>query len=324
MFDTAPHDFRITWQIDSSSSKIFCFTARSQNLFEHNSGRIVVKLVKNRINFSEFLHCPIGRSWNEFMWLHTASLQGYDKILEPLYCSHRFGYIILPDFSHMDYKDLRSALLLREVSPKKVHLILNYYINMRRDINDNYKTNILFKEPKGIFYHFRFVSHFQALIYELREEKLSVRINELSEHLLFCNDVIIHGDFSPKNIILTNDSFFLIDAESAGFGDIDFDVLFFLSQMLIECGNSDDTKEWEHVAINVLGLHFAQSPPDLYRISRCTSMLAMMMLARLKGLARPQEYDSLEISDRVIEYLKGQLLSPIRIELFIKKYFEYR
>ncbi len=139
VFDTAPDDFRIVWQTDSSSSKIICFTSQPQNILAQESGRIIVKLAKTRINFSEFLHCPIGRSWNEFQWLHTASLQGYDKIIKPIYCLYRYGYIILPDFSHTDYKDLRSALLLNAVSANQVQLILEYYMNMRADINNKLK-----------------------------------------------------------------------------------------------------------------------------------------------------------------------------------------
>ena len=173
IFDTAPDDFRIVWQIDSSSSKIICFTSQPQNILAQESGRIIVKLAKNRINFSEFLHCPIGRSWNEFQWLHTASLQGYDKIIKPIYCSYRYGYIILPDFSHTDYKDLRSALLLNTVSANKVQLILEYYINMRSDINNKWKENISFREAKVVFYYFRFIPHFKALVYSLKEEKFS-------------------------------------------------------------------------------------------------------------------------------------------------------
>jgi len=45
---------------------------------------------------------------------------------------------------------------------------------------------------------------------------------------------LVHGDFSPKNVLLVNRALFLVDFETVHFGDPAFDTGFFLSHLLLK------------------------------------------------------------------------------------------
>ncbi|MSO74844.1 MAG: hypothetical protein EXQ99_06850 [Alphaproteobacteria bacterium] len=66
-----------------------------------------------------------------------------------------------------------------------------------------------------------------------RHADLKPAIDETVEHLLACRLCLVHGDYSPKNMLVEGDSVVLLDAEVAHWGDPRFDVAFCLSHLLL-------------------------------------------------------------------------------------------
>ena len=57
----------------------------------------------------------------------------------------------------------------------------------------------------------------------------------LSRLTLATKLVLVHGDVSPKNILVGPDGPVLLDAECAWFGDPAFDLAFCLNHLLLKC-----------------------------------------------------------------------------------------
>ncbi len=105
-------------------------------------------------------------------------------------------------------------------------------------------------------------------------------------------EALVHGDFSPKNILIRGDRMVLLDCEVAWYGDPTFDVAFLLSHLLlkslyhapVDCEIEDMvTAFWQSytAARNEAGASTVEQ--------RLGPLLLMLLLARVDGKS-PVEY----------------------------------
>lgn len=125
-----------------------------------------------------------------------------------------------------------------------------------------------------------------------RHPDLSDIFLEEAERLKDYRQALVHGDFSPKNILVKDDRVVLLDHEVAWFGDPAFDLAFFLNhlylKMLVHYRKQREIQDltstvW-NTYFNKLGLQRQEEME-----SRVGKLLLMMMLARVDGKS-PVEY----------------------------------
>jgi aminoglycoside phosphotransferase (APT) family kinase protein len=118
------------------------------------------------------------------------------------------------------------------------------------------------------------------------------RVDAIARRLLEPGTCLVHGDFSPKNLLVTpHRDLLLIDHEVAHFGDPSFDVAFFLNHLCLKAFHMPGlAPELLAAAAAFLGTYAAEQgglESDLdQRIAR---VLAALMLARIDGKS-PVEY----------------------------------
>lgn len=103
---------------------------------------------------------------------------------------------------------------------------------------------------------------------------------------------LVHGDVSPKNILVGPSGPLLLDAECAWFGDPAFDLAFCLTHLCLKCvWRPATTRDYlgcfDAFASTSLELCAWESPTDLEE--RTCGLLAGMLLARIDGKS-PVEY----------------------------------
>jgi len=121
--------------------------------------------------------------------------------------------------------------------------------------------------------------------------------------------VLVHGDVSPKNILLGPNGPVLLDAECAWFGDPAFDLAFCLNHLLIKRRFVSEAKEelgasFDRLAAGYLQLVDWESREDLE--VRAATLLPALALARVDGKS-PLEY--LDASHR--EHLRRDCLAAL-------------
>jgi aminoglycoside phosphotransferase (APT) family kinase protein len=147
-----------------------------------------------------------------------------------------------------------------------------------------------------------------------RHPSLSHHFREEAERLLASGEVLVHGDFSPKNIMIGSDKVVLLDHEVAHFGDSSFDLAFLINHLLL--------KRLYHFRIT-------DSLPDLadivwnrYRTQtktwqdkgfekRTGKLLLLLMLARVDGKS-PVEY----LDENKREFVRNFVSSLLEENLF--------
>ncbi|WP_226781982.1 phosphotransferase family protein [Oceaniglobus trochenteri] len=134
-----------------------------------------------------------------------------------------------------------------------------------------------------------------------RHPELAARLGTLSDMLYAADQVLIHGDISPKNILFRVSVPILLDAECATMGDPCFDVAFCLNHLVLK---SLHRPEWRDRLIDMARRFWAayaahvtwETRGDLDQ--RVAALLPALMLARVDGKS-PVEYLDAGAQDRV-------------------------
>jgi aminoglycoside phosphotransferase (APT) family kinase protein len=131
----------------------------------------------------------------------------------------------------------------------------------------------------------------------------------LAERTMSTRRALVHGDVSPKNILLGSQGPLLIDAECAWFGDPAFDVAFCVNHLLIKSILLPERlSDLVAGARSLARAHFrhvdweARGPFE----SRVASLLPALALARVDGMS-PVEYLD-ESQQDTLRYVSRSLL----------------
>jgi aminoglycoside phosphotransferase (APT) family kinase protein len=125
-------------------------------------------------------------------------------------------------------------------------------------------------------------------------------------------EVLVHGDFSPKNILINGDCMVLLDCEVAWYGEPAFDVAFCLNHLLLKSLHHAPRR----LGIETMTSAFWQAYVEGRRSGkssfverRVIPLLLMLLLARVDGKS-PVEYLTLRKHQFVRDFVREHLPSP--------------
>jgi len=121
----------------------------------------------------------------------------------------------------------------------------------------------------------------------------------------FVPQTLVHGDYSPKNILVHRDGLWVLDHEVAHWGDPAFDLAFMLNHLLIKAFIFSDAR-YRDAARTFLD---AYAPaPSLE--ARTMYHLAVLMLARVDGKS-PLAYLEDDQKRRIRALARARILQPV-------------
>lgn len=120
---------------------------------------------------------------------------------------------------------------------------------------------------------------------------------------------LVHGDFSPKNILIRDDRMVLLDCEVAWFGDPAFDVAFLLNHFFLKALHHAPADPGLAALIAAFWARYFETDADAALMERSTHLLLMLMLARVDGKSPAEYLNSGEskqfVRDFVYEHLQA-------------------
>ncbi len=159
------------------------------------------------------------------------------------------------------------------------------------------------------FYQLRISPYLEFLLE--KHPGLNNVIGDMVEHLNNTRRVVVHADYSPKNIlVLPGRNICILDYEIAHYGDPAFDLAFYTNHIVLK---SAHMAELSAAFLNMLTV-MADTYLGMIRFedakaleARCMKMLAVLMLARIDGKS-PVEYITDEATKNLVRDMAQKLL----------------
>ncbi|NRA37383.1 MAG: aminoglycoside phosphotransferase family protein [Planctomycetes bacterium] len=157
-----------------------------------------------------------------------------------------------------------------------------------------------------------------------KHQHLEEHIAPLTELLRTTHTALVHGDVSPKNILIGDTGPILLDAECAVYGDPAFDLAFLLNHFLLKSVNRKELHQDYLQAFTLIVdsyLENVQWEESTALEQRAARYLGVLLLARIDGKS-PVEYITEDHDKDFVRNCAGHFISQ-QIDEFseIKKYW---
>jgi aminoglycoside phosphotransferase (APT) family kinase protein len=132
-------------------------------------------------------------------------------------------------------------------------------------------------------------------------------LRRLSDETAATRRALVHGDISPKNILVGPAGPVFLDAECAWYGDPAFDVAFCLTHLLLKCLRRPDATPRFLACFDALNdAYFAGVTwEDLARLeARAARLLPALLLARVDGKSPVEYLKTMEDREKVRHFAK--------------------
>jgi aminoglycoside phosphotransferase (APT) family kinase protein len=256
---------------------------------ETASGTVCVKQALEKLRVAADWRAPVERSHAEVEWLRLAERLGRPlapRVLAESPDDHLFVMSYLPPEAYPNWK---AELMAGRIDPAFaaavgrdlafVHGKTAYAAAVARDFGHGAMFKALRIEP--------YLLHTAT-----RHTDLAERLTALAGETLETAIALVHGDVSPKNILVGPEGPVFLDAECAWFGDPAFDLAFCLAHLVLKAVWRPELRAAYLAAFEALAetyLAAARWEPRAALDARAGALLAALLLARIDGKS-PVEY----------------------------------
>ncbi|MEQ1806606.1 MAG: phosphotransferase [Burkholderiaceae bacterium] len=262
-------------------------------------GAVCVKRALAQLRVAALWEAPLARNAFEVAWIEVAGavnpaavprLRGHDATAQ------LFIMDFLGPAKHRLWKnELRDGradpLAAAAVGARLVQI--HAATAGRREIAQRFPTD-------PIFHAIRLAPYLEATA--LRHPDIAGALQTLVQVTASTHEALVHGDVSPKNIMLGPDGPIFLDAECAWYGDPAFDIAFCLNHLLLKClwvpaSSAAFARCFEAwVASYAAGVNWT---PWAVLERRAAHLLPGLLLARVDGKS-PVEYITDEAQKNIV------------------------
>jgi 5-methylthioribose kinase len=248
-----------------------------------------VKRALPRLRVAKLWEAPVARSETEWNWLTFARSVVPEAVPRPLARDAEFRMIAIEFLDPSIFSVWKQLLLDGSVQT-------NVADSVARTIA---RIHAASAGDSGIAAEFRTLEVFYALRIEpylLEAARCNPTVSEalknIAKQTLETEIALVHGDFSPKNILVGPEGPVILDAETAWYGDPAFDLAFCLNHLLLKClarPNSADAYLACFESFRAAYLSSVTWEAPTHVESRAARLLPALLLARVDGKS-PVEY----------------------------------
>jgi aminoglycoside phosphotransferase (APT) family kinase protein len=275
---------------------------------------LCIKRALPRLKVAQTWNAPVERNAYEWAWIQFAARHCPDNVPTPLAADAALGVFamrFLEPARHPVWKGLLLEGFARpETASEAAAILARLHAASAHDpaLAAQFRTD-------AIFHAIRLEPYLLATA--LRHADLAPRLHALAERTAATRVALVHGDVSPKNILLGPRGPVFLDAECAWYGDPSFDAAFCLNHFLLKClARPPCTDDYlacfrAFAAAYLAGAGFEAR--DTLE-SRIASLLPALFLARIDGKS-PVEYVTGERERQLVRNAARPMISeaPTRV-----------
>jgi len=281
------------------SSDIWCI--------ETENGLVCAKRALPKLRVVADWRAPVERNLYEARWLQVAHLASAGCAPELLGQHAELGVLVMRYLPPADFQLWKKELHAGHVEPttaKELGQILSSihsYAAKRPELAQEFPT-------EQIFFEIRLAPYLIATAEQ--HPNLASALLALVAQTQKNAKTLVHGDVSPKNILLGAHGPVLLDAECATWSDPAFDLAFCLNHLLLKClwtssSSSDFLNSFDVLAQTYLQTVDWEHPQELE--ARAARLLPGLLLARVDGKS-PVEYITQDKQKNMVRRIASALL----------------
>jgi len=267
---------------------------------------ICVKRALPRLRVAQIWEAPVERNRYERLWMETAA-RIVPGIVPRVLAGDDGGFFAMAYLDPAAFPLWKTELAAGRAEPAFASRVADALACIHSATANNKEIAARFANDAG-FHAIRLEPYLLAT--GRTHPDLADRLGELARLTAETRLALVHGDVSPKNILVGPDGPVLLDAECAWYGDPAFDAAFCLNHLLLKC-------LWAPAAATRL-LECFDGFADTYlagvgweprqRIeARIASLLPGLLLARVDGKS-PVEYITADADKNKVRRVAGALL----------------
>lgn len=253
------------------------------------AGPIVFKRALAKLKVAQDWQAPVERSRSEIRWLRTVAQILPDAVPNLIAADEERGIFAVAYLDPLKYLLWKQQLLNGSVQPVTAMEVGRRLAIIHAATASNLAMGSLFPSD-AIFHEIRLAPYLESAA--LCHPDLSDALLQLVAITARTKRALVHGDVSPKNILIGSNGPVFLDAECAWYGDPAFDLAFCLNHLLLKCLVCPAEKGL------LLDSFFALAGSYLHGVNwelpaeleaRAAHLLPGLMLARVDGKS-PVEY----------------------------------
>jgi tRNA A-37 threonylcarbamoyl transferase component Bud32 len=250
---------------------------------------LCVKRALAQLKVEKQWRAPTSRNRVEYQWLQFAGAVAPGQVPQVLAHDERAGLFAMQYLPPQDHPVWKAQLLAGRVHPRDAAAVGDLVGRLHAAGAADPNTRVTFATDEN-FDALRIDPYFRVTAHA--HPDLAYRIDELATSTAATHLAVVHGDVSPKNILLGPNGPVLLDAECGWFGDPAFDLAFCLNHLLLKAvvrpGHVADLHRSARALLDGHARHIDWEPADEFT-RRVAALLPLLALARVDG-ASPVEY----------------------------------
>jgi aminoglycoside phosphotransferase (APT) family kinase protein len=274
-------------------------------------GAICIKRALPRLKVKADWQAPVERNRFEIEWMRTAARIVPDAVPRILGEDAGSGMFAMEFLDPGLYPVWKSQLRDGDINPEVAAAVGRNIAAIHGSTAGNTDVALAFATDH-IFFPIRLEPYLSATA--LKHPDCAERLHSLVRVTGATKKALVHGDVSPKNILVGPKGPVFLDAECAWYGDPAFDLAFCLNHLLLKCvwrpqSHAAYLECFDALAAAYLGAVSWESGADIE--ARTSHLLPGLFLGRVDGKS-PVEYITTEAGrDRVRRVARALLLEPV-------------
>ena len=262
----------------------------SSEIYRVSDGNHVfaVKRALKKLKVADDWYADLSRNASEVEYLRCVQQIVPGAVPEVEFASAADGYFAM-EFLGEGFSNWKTLLLEGICVPAHAQMAAHVLAQIHGATWENPKIKTRF-ETTSNFHQLRLEPY--LLTTGRRNEDLESYFVEEAARIAATRRCLVHGDYSPKNMLLAGDRLVILDCEVAWFGDPVFDVAFLLNHFFLKSAHGiERRRDYLQLVPAFVHTYQAELGPERAALvmAHLPRLLLMLMLARVDGKS-PVEY----------------------------------
>ncbi len=274
------------------------------------TGPICVKRALEKLKVAAEWHAPVSRNLFEARWMRRAARAAPGTVPRVLGQDEMCGMLAMENLPPETYPVWKTELYVGRADPAFAASVAEALGRIHADTAADPEVATKF-QTDNIFRAIRIEPYLIAAA--CAHPDLAEALEALAAVTMAEKHALVHGDVSPKNILVGPAGPMFLDAECAWWGDPAFDVAFCLNHLLLKCLWNRHAQEAYLVCFAAFVAAYLrhvnwEAPAALER--RAARLLPGLLLARVDGKSPVEYITRLEDKARVRRVARALLTEP--------------